>query len=120
MAKRKPLVLILLSMVAGVVLLNWAYYRAQQTPQVVEQQVRMTHGLMDTGQKNLSRFKERFGRYPASLEEAHEKGYGFSLMDFHRNAFLYRVASDGQSYVLTSVGPDGDEGTADDNVRRGP
>lgn len=79
------------------------------------------HRLMETIRKALNSFKLDAEFYPKtnSWEEAVQLlSFGYLkepiTRDGWRHPFLYR--SDGQGYVLTSPGNDGDPGTADDIV----
>ena len=59
-------------------------------------------------------YKQKYGRYPSSLEEAIEKEYTIFGSDHFLKPFYYNVSEDGQSYVLKSAGSDKEYNTEDD------
>jgi hypothetical protein len=59
-------------------------------------------------------YKQKYGQYPESLEEATNAGYTIFGSDHYLKPFYYEVSLDGQSYELKSAGPDKEFGTADD------
>ena len=70
--------------------------------------------MQDSGMLEL--YKKKTGRYPQSLEEARKAGFQVFGSDHSLKPFHYTVSADGQSYELSSLGPDGVFGTADDIV----
>ncbi|MBI2632750.1 DUF4190 domain-containing protein [Candidatus Pacearchaeota archaeon] len=62
----------------------------------------------------LELYKQKYGYYPLTLEEATNAGYTIFGSDHFLKPFYYKVSSDGQSYELKSAGPDKEFGTSDD------
>jgi hypothetical protein len=108
----------LLQVAAGVTLAWWA----QSSPTVREAQSigaarDLRHLVAD-----LEAFRAQTGHYPASLRQLVAKPipirmapiYDQSAGLFRQRLYEYHPASDGQTFDLFSVGPDGAPGTADD------
>ena len=59
-------------------------------------------------------YKQKYGKYPSTFEEAINVGYTIFGSDHFLKPFYYNVSLDGQSYELKSAGPDKEFGTEDD------
>lgn len=62
----------------------------------------------------LELYKKEYGKYPKSLEELNKEEYAVFPIDHFMQPLHYKVAADGQTYELKSIGPDGKLGTTDD------
>jgi hypothetical protein len=62
----------------------------------------------------LELYKNKYGKYPQTLEEASKANYSISSMDSKLSLFCYSVAQDGLSYEMKSTGKDKVCGTSDD------
>lgn len=62
----------------------------------------------------LELYKNKFGKYPASLEEVQKAGFQIYPTDHYLKPFYYKVSTDGKIYELRSLGADGIYGTLDD------
>jgi len=50
----------------------------------------------------IERYKQKYGKYPPTLEKAIKAGYTIFGSDHFLKPFYYNVSSDGQSYEVTS------------------
>lgn len=66
----------------------------------------------DTGLLEL--YKQKYGRYPTTLEEAQKANYTIFGTDHFLKPFCYKVSENGKSYELKSPGPDKECNTNDD------
>lgn len=62
----------------------------------------------------LELYKKKHGNYPKNLEELNNEEYAVFPVDHFMQPLHYKVAADGQTYELQSIGPDGKLGTTDD------
>ncbi len=62
----------------------------------------------------LELYKNKTGKYPASLEDLKTAGYQVYPSDYWMNPLYYRISADRLSYELRSLGTDGTYGTGDD------
>jgi hypothetical protein len=108
----------LLQVVAGITLAWWA----QNSPTVRETQAIGVARDLKHLVSDLDAFHDETGHYPATLLELVGKPipirmapiYDQSAGLFRQRLYEYRPASDGQTFDLFSIGPDGEPGTADD------
>lgn len=84
-----------------------------------------TYLQLSSNAYGLVEYKDKYGRYPEDLKDKCDREYPETLDEFracihftdidgYSHPLYYRVSSDGQSYELRSLGPDGKYGTKDD------
>lgn len=76
--------------------------------------VRVTQQALTQNVGALELYKKKLGKYPESLEIATKEGFTIFPTDHYLNPLYYQVSEDGQSYEMSSLGPDGEYGTEDD------
>lgn len=62
----------------------------------------------------LDAYKNKYGRYPDTLDQSLQRGFYTFTRDFFDMPYYYKVSADGQSYEMRILGPDGKYGTEDD------
>src|SRR5690242_14622132 len=109
----------LLNLVGGAVLVA----RFEHTPVVEHSRIDMTRRDLGAVVLELERYRERTGRYPATLQQLVGQPIPLRLVNIYDQTagifvfprvYEYHLAADGNSYDLFAVGPDGKPGTADD------
>jgi hypothetical protein len=81
-----------------------------------EPKKQMSEYILTQNTGYLELYKKKHGRYPESLEELQKTNQMIFTTDHYLKPFFYQVSSDGQSYILKSLGPDGVLNTPDDIV----
>src|SRR5207302_9778347 len=109
----------LLNLVGGAVLVG----RFKHTPVVERSRIEMTRRDLGAVVLELERYRDRTGRYPATLQQLVGQPIPLRLLNIYDQTagifvfprvYEYHVAADASSYDLFAVGPDGKPGTADD------
>ena len=109
----------LLNLAGGAVLVR----RFEHTPVVERSRIEMTRRDLGAVALELERYRDRTGRYPATLQQLVGQPNPLRLLNIYDQTagifvfprvYEYHVAADASSYDLFAVGPDGKPGTADD------
>lgn len=109
----------LLNFVGGALLVA----RFQHAPEVERSRIEMTRRDLGTLALELERYRDRTGRYPATLPQLVGQPIPLRLLNIYDQTaglfvfpriYAYHLAGDGSSYDLFALGPDGQPGTADD------
>jgi hypothetical protein len=109
----------LLNLAGGAVLVA----RFQHAPVVERSRIEMTRRDLGTLLLELERYRDRTGRYPATLQQLVGQPIPLRLLNIYDQTagffvfprvYEYHLARDGSSYDLFALGPDGQPGTADD------
>ena len=109
----------LLNLVGGAVLVG----RFEHTPVVERSRIEMTRRDLGAVVLELERYRERTGRYPATLQQLVGQPIPLRLLNIYDQTagifvfprvYEYHLAADGSSYDLFALGRDGKPGTADD------
>ena len=109
----------LLNLVGGTVLVQ----RFDHTPVFERSRIEMARRDLGGMVWELERYRDRTGRYPATLQQLVGQPIPLRLLNIYDQTagvfvfprvYEYHLAADGGSYDLFAVGPDGKPGTADD------
>ena len=109
----------LLNLVGGAMLIR----RFEHTPVVERSRIEMTRRDLGAVVLELERYRDRTGRYPATLQQLVGRPIPLRLLNIYDQTagifvfprvYEYHLAADGSSYDLFALGPDGKPGTADD------
>jgi len=109
----------LLNLVGGAVLVA----RFEHAPVVERSRIEMTRHDLGALVLALERYRDRTGRYPATLQQLVGQPIPLRLLNIYDQTagifvfprvYEYHLAADGTSYDLFALGPDGKPGTADD------
>ncbi len=79
-----------------------------------ELKVEASQQILTQNAGQLELYKKSHGKYPISLSEMSKDKYSIFPVDHFLKPFYYKASSDGQSYELRSLGPDGKLNTPDD------
>lgn len=79
-----------------------------------EEKSQLSQQILTQNAGALELYKNKYGRYPETLQESTQAGFIIFPADHYLKPFHYEVSSNGQSYELRSLGPDGIYGTQDD------
>ena len=109
----------LLNLVGGAVVIQ----RFDHTPVFERSRIEMARRDLGGMVWELERYRDRTGKYPATLQQLVGQPIPLRLLNIYDQTagvfvfprvYEYHLASDGSSYALFAVGPDGKPGTADD------